>query len=425
MNHKNGGGRENEYKINGEGDEEEEESMNLAKKIENLNAKIYGFKESHTLKDSAKTTFPAMKMQLSSICKFTNLDTSDKTIRDESKQSENEDEEGEGEDDDKSKKKNKKKGKNKEDNPGTPVSVPQMWFNMWENYENQFWIVDEGGRVSVYEFADKKKKKTKLIASEYVSNGILAWCNFEPREGKLIAVGGVDTRVYIMSINPEVKKGEKVKLMKSYVEMTGHAGAVTGLCFLDPQFVVSSSDDSTILLWDLERPDRYIVKYNDHQVQVMSLDAFNLDSNIIASGSTDTTVRLWDIRMKTPWIRLFDKNNSSVNWVKFMFDQGNTVAAGWDDSSILIYDFRALYPIAKLVEDTAFESITSLAFSKSNRILFSSSKTTSIRIWDVIREEKIDQVEGDHTDTIKGLTINSEGTTIGSWSKDGVVQFWN
>ena len=346
--------------------------------------------------------------------------------RDEGKQSEDDDDEDGGADP-KNKKKDKKKAKDKNSKSfaGTPVSVPQMWFNMCESYENQFWLVDEGGRISVYEFADKKKKKTKLIASEYVSNGILAWWNIEAREGKLLAAGGVDTRVYVMNINPDVKKGEKVKLMKSHVEMTGHAGAVTGLCFLDPQFVVSSSDDSTILLWDLERPDRYIVKYNDHQVQVMSLDAFNLDSNIIASGSTDTTVRLWDIRMKTPWIRLFDKNNSSVNWVKFMFDQGNTVAAGWDDSSILIYDFRALYPIAKLVEDTAFESITSLAFSKSNRVLFSSSKTTSIRIWDVIREEKIDQVEGDHTDTIKGLTINLEGTTIGSWSKDGVVQFWN
>mmetsp|Transcript_39590 Transcript_39590/g.45456 ORF Transcript_39590/g.45456 Transcript_39590/m.45456 type:complete len:104 (-) Transcript_39590:95-406(-) len=103
-----------------------------------------------------------------------------------------------------------------------------------------------------------------------------------------------------MSINPDSKKGEKIRFMKQQVELSGHGGAVNGICFLDPQFLVSSSDDSTILLWDLERPDRYIVKYNDHQVQVSSIDAFNLDSNIIASGSSDTTVRIWDIRMKSP-----------------------------------------------------------------------------------------------------------------------------
>lgn len=116
--------------------------------------------------------------------------------------------------------------------------------------------------------------------------------------------------------------------MKKLVELTGHTGAVTGICYLDPQFVVSSSDDSAIMLWDIERPDRYIVKYNDHQVQVTCIDTFNLDSNIIVSGSADTTVRLWDIRQKSPCIRLFDKNDSSINCVKFMFDQGNTVAVG-------------------------------------------------------------------------------------------------
>lgn len=108
-----------------------------------------------------------------------------------------------------------------------------------------------------------------------------------------------------------------------------------------------------------------------------------------------------------------------------MFDQGNTVAAGCDDSSILIYDFRALYPIARLVEESVFHGVTSLTFSKSNRLLFNSSKTTSIRIWDVIREEKIDQVEGDHTDTIKSVAINLDGTMVASASKDGVVQFWS
>lgn len=211
---------------------------------------------------------------------------------------------------------------------------------MCDKYSNQFCIIDEAGKACVYEFSDKKKKKIKLKAEEYVSDAILSCCSIEPREGKLLGLGGVDTKVYIRAINPDIKKGEKVSFMKETVELSGHNGAVTGICFLDPQFVVSSSDDSAILLWDMERPDRYIVRYNDHQVQVSSIDAFNLDSNIIASGSSDTTVRLWDIRMKTPCIRLFDRNNSSVNCVKFMFDQGNTVAAGCDDSSILIYDFR-------------------------------------------------------------------------------------
>lgn len=240
-----------------------------------------------------------------------------------------------------------------------------------------------------------------------------------------MAVGGVDTKIHILGINPDSKKGEKVSFLKKQVELTGHSGGITGVCFLDPQYVASSSDDSTILLWDLERPDRYVVKYNDHQVQVSCLDAFNLDSNIIASGSTDTTVRLWDIRQKSPCIRMYDKSGSSVNSVRFMFDQGNTLAAGCENSSIYIYDFRALSPIATLVDETSFDGITSLTFSKSNRILFSSSKTCTIRIWDVMKEEKMGQLEGDHKDKIKSLSTSADGSTIASTSKDGIVQFWN
>lgn len=108
-----------------------------------------------------------------------------------------------------------------------------------------------------------------------------------------------------------------------------------------------------------------------------------------------------------------------------MNDNGNTIAAGCDDSSIIIYDLRAIVPVACLREDTSFESITSLAFSKSNRVLFSSTKSTVIRVWDVMKEEKINQIDSGHTDAIKTLSLSSEGSTLASGAKDGIAQFWN
>lgn len=119
----------------------------------------------------------------------------------------------------------------------------------------------------------------------------------------------------ILGINPTAIRGEKVNFMKKNAELSGHGGAVTSLRFLDSQYLVSSSDDAKIMLWDLERPERYLVKYEDHLVQVSTLDSFNLDGNILASGSSDTTVRIWDIRNKKPCIRVFDNNDSSINIV--------------------------------------------------------------------------------------------------------------
>lgn len=145
-------------------------------------------------------------------------------------------------------------------------------------------------------------------------------CAIESREGKLVVCGGIDTKLHIFSINPSGKKKEKLNLMEKVKELTGHYGLVTCCGFLSNQFLISGSNDSSIMLWDLEKPGRFLVKYVEHQNEVLALDVFNLDGNIIATGSNDATTRIWDIRMKTPCIRIFEKNKCGVSAVKFMTD---------------------------------------------------------------------------------------------------------
>ena len=62
----------------------------------------------------------------------------------------------------------------------------------------------------------------------------------------------------------------------------------------------------------------------------------------------------------------------------------NTIAIGCDDSSIKLYDLRAIGKIGKYKEDQGYESVQSLAFSNSGRILFSSYNNNNIKIWDVL-----------------------------------------
>lgn len=106
------------------------------------------------------------------------------------------------------------------------------------------------------------------------------------------------------------------------------------------------------MLWDFEKPGRFLVKYGDHQNEVLCLDVFGLDGNIIASGSNDYTTRVWDIRMKTPCFRIFEKNKSGVSCVKFMPESVNTLAIGCDDSSIKLYDLRAIGKVGKYKEES-------------------------------------------------------------------------
>ena len=153
-----------------------------------------------------------------------------------------------------------------------------------------------------------------------VTNGLLMTCSIESREGKLIACGGIDTKLHIFSINPSGKKKEKLTLIEKVKELTGHDGLITCCGFMSNQYLVSGSNDSSLMLWDLEKPGRFLVKYGDHQNEVLACDVYQLDGNVFASGSNDATTRIWDIRMKSPCIRIFEKNKCGVSAVKFMTD---------------------------------------------------------------------------------------------------------
>ena len=93
---------------------------------------------------------------------------------------------------------------------------------------------------------------------------MLITCAFEPREGKLVACGGIDTKLHIYAINPSGKKKEKLNLIEKVKELSGHYGLVTCCGFLSSQFLVSGSNDASIMLWDFEKPGRFLVKYSDH-----------------------------------------------------------------------------------------------------------------------------------------------------------------
>lgn len=182
-------------------------------------------------------------------------------------------------------------------------------------------------------------------------------CTIEQREGKLVACGGIDTKLHIFSINPSGKKKEKLTLIEKVKELTGHQGLVTCCGFLSSQFLISGSNDSSVMLWDLEKPGRFLVRYAEHQNEVLALDVYNLDGNILVTGSNDATTRVWDIRMKNPCIRIFEKNKCGVSAVKFMTDSVNTIAIGCDDSTIKLYDLRAIGKVGKYKVDSGFESV--------------------------------------------------------------------
>ena len=54
---------------------------------------------------------------------------------------------------------------------------------------------------------NKNKIRQKGISNP--SSGAIRACDIDEREGKLMAVGGVDSKIYLLGINPDAKRKEK------------------------------------------------------------------------------------------------------------------------------------------------------------------------------------------------------------------------
>jgi WD40 repeat protein len=85
---------------------------------------------------------------------------------------------------------------------------------------------------------------------------------------------------------------------------------------------------------------------------------------------------------------------------------------------------RAVGKVGKLKEDSGFESVQSLAFSNSGRLVFSSYNNNKIKIWDVLNETKVNQMEN-NKEAIKTISMSLDGSTLVSGSKDGVITLWS
>ncbi len=167
-------------------------------------------------------------------------------------------------------------------------------------------------------------KKKKQVTERGVSTSILTTCALEQVNTRFLACGGLEARICIFSINRKEELGKITKVK----DFTDHTGMITCCGFLNETYMISGSNDATLLLWDISKTGRSVRQFVDHESEVACLDVCEEDGNIIASGSGDTTVRVWDIRVKEPCCRIFDESKHLINSVKFMpgrFVKGNNL----------------------------------------------------------------------------------------------------
>lgn len=243
-------------------------------------------------------------------------------------------------------------------------------------------------------------------------------------KGELVACGGLDNICSVYKIpymSDTAGAGGASAHPKPKHELSQHEGYLSCCRFVnaDDREIITSSGDSTCILWDVEQRQPKAV-FNDHTGDVMSVSIMD-DKHIFVSGSCDATAKLWDYRVKQ-CVKTFPGHDSDINSVCF-FPDGNAFGTGSDDSSCRLFDIRAYRQLNIYRDDKILCGITSVAFSKSGAYLFGGYDDFNCYVWGTVPGTVTAQLIG-HDNRVSCLGVSSDGQALCTGSWDTLLKVW-
>ncbi|VDO71092.1 unnamed protein product [Schistosoma curassoni] len=131
---------------------------------------------------------------------------------------------------------------------------------------------------------------------------------------------------------------------------------------------------------------------------------------------------LWDIR-DGQCKQTFTGHESDINAIIF-FPSGLAFATGSDDATCRFFDIRADQEIGMFSHDNIICGITSVAFSKSGRLLLGGYDDFNCNIWDTLKQERAGILAG-HDNRVSCLGVSEDGMAVCTGSWDSFLRIWN
>ncbi|CCH45676.1 Coatomer subunit beta [Wickerhamomyces ciferrii] len=145
-------------------------------------------------------------------------------------------------------------------------------------------------------------------------------------------------------------------------------------------FVLTSSDDATIKLWNWDNSWKLEQTFEGHQHYVMSL-AFNpKDPNTFASACLDHTVKIWSLGNSQPNFTLVAHEQKGVNYVSYypQSDKPYLLTAS-DDRTIKVWDYQTKSAVATLEGHSS--NVSFAIYHQELPLIISGSEDATIKIW--------------------------------------------
>lgn len=99
-------------------------------------------------------------------------------------------------------------------------------------------------------------------------------------------------------------------------------------------------------------------------------------------------------------------------------------STGSDDATCRLFDIRADQELAMYSHDNIICGITSVAFSKSGRLLLAGYDDFNCNVWDTLKCERAGILAG-HDNRVSCLGVTEDGMAVATGSWDSFLRIWN
>jgi guanine nucleotide-binding protein G(I)/G(S)/G(T) subunit beta-1 len=285
--------------------------------------------------------------------------------------------------------------------------LAKIYAMHWAQDSRNLVSASQDGKLIVWDSYSTNKVQAIPLRSSWVMT-----CAYAP-SGSFVACGGLDN---ICSIYRLKMREGNVPVSR---ELPGHTGYLSCCRFLDDNQIITSSGDMTCALWDIETGQQ-MTTYTGHTGDVMSL-SLSPEMRTFVSGDCNASAKLWDIR-DGMCKQTFSGHESDINAVTF-FPQGTAFCTGSDDATVKLYDIRADQELAEYSHDNIISGVTSVAFSKSGRLLLAGNDDFNVHVWDTLRVERAGLLSG-HDKCVSCLGVTEDGMAVCTGSWDSFLEVW-
>jgi len=280
----------------------------------------------------------------------------------------------------------------------------------WAGDSTNLVSASQDGKLIVWNGMSTNKVSAISLRSSWVMT-----CAFEPTQCELVACGGLDNICSVYNVHQT--------LTRPGTELVAHDGYLSCCRFIDQEKIITTSGDSSCILWDIQNAE--VVKtFLDHRGDVMSVSICPTNPNVFVTGSIDTTAKIWDVRAGK-CVQTHFGHESDINSVAF-FPDGNAFGTGSDDSSCRIFDMRSYSEVNCLQNNKILCGVTSIAFSRSGRLLFGGYDDSNVFAWDILSDGKAPayQLDKAHENRVSCIGLNPSGDALATGSWDTQLKIW-